>query len=67
VESFKATIRDELLAVTEFCDLTEAQALIEDWRTRYNTEQPHSSLGYLTPVEFHRAWAEHYRSEPALS
>jgi transposase InsO family protein len=67
VESFNARIRDELLAITEFCDLREAQVLIEDWRTRYNTERPHSSLGYLTPVEFHRAWTEHHQPEPALS
>jgi len=30
--------------------LAETRVLIEDWRTRYNTERPHSSLGYLTPV-----------------
>ncbi len=67
VESFNARIRDELLAITEFCDLTEAQVLIEDWRTEYNTERPHSSLRYLTPVEFHRAWTQHHQPEPALS
>jgi Integrase core domain len=31
-------------------DLTEATLLIEDWRIGYNTERPHSSLGYLTPL-----------------
>ena len=67
VESFNARIRDELLAITEFCDLREAQVLIEDWRTEYNTERPHSSLGYLTPVEFHRVWTEQDQPEPALS
>ena len=67
VESFNGRIRDELLAGTEFCNLTEAQVLIEDWRTEYNTERPHSSLGYLTPVEFHRAWTKQHRPEPALS
>jgi transposase InsO family protein len=67
VESFNARIRDELLAITEFCTLTEAQVLIEDWRIEYNTERPHSSLGYLTPVEFHRAWTQRHQPEPALS
>jgi putative transposase len=67
VESFNARIRDELLAGTEFCNLIEAQVLIEDWRIAYNTERPHSSLGYLTPVEFHRAWTERLEPEPALS
>ncbi len=67
VESFNARIRDELLAITEFCTLTEAQVLIEDWRITYNVERPHSSLGYLTPVEFSRAWIEEHQTEPALS
>ena len=67
IESFNARIRDELLAITEFCTLTEARILIEDWRNEYNTERPHSSLGYLTPVEFHRAWTERHQPQPALS
>ena len=67
VESFNARIRDELLAITEFCTMTEAQVLIEDWRITYNTERPHSSLGYLTPVEFHRTWTERRQLEAALS
>ncbi|AOJ39463.1 transposase [Burkholderia lata] len=32
-----------------------AKRLIEEWRIEYNTERPHSSLGYLTPVQFARA------------
>lgn len=67
VESFNARIRDELLPITEFCTLTEAQVLIEDWRIEYNDERPHSSIGYLTPVEFHRAWTQRLQTEPALS
>jgi putative transposase len=67
VESFNARIRDELLAITEFCTMTEAKILIEDWRIEYNTERPHSSLGYLTPVEFNRAWTQRHQPEPALS
>lgn len=67
VESFNARIRDELLAITEFCTLTEAQVLIEDWRNGYNTERPHSSLGYLTPVEFNRVWTGQHQPEMALS
>lgn len=67
VESYDARMRDELLALTEFTTLTEAAVLIEDWRIGYNTERPHSSLDYLTPLEFHRAWTEQHRPEPALS
>ena len=67
VESYNARMRDELLALTEFYNLPEAQVLIEDWRIGYNIERPHSSLGYLTPLEFHRAWTEQHQPEPALS
>jgi putative transposase len=67
IESYNARMRDELLAITEFCNLTEATVLIEDWRIRYNTERPHSALGYLTPIEFHRARTERHQPEMALS
>jgi putative transposase len=67
VESYNARMRDELLAITEFCNLAEALVLIEDWRIGYNMERPHSSLGYRTPLEFHRAWTEQHEPQPALS
>jgi putative transposase len=66
IESYNARMRDELLAITEFCNLTEATVLIEDWRIGYNTERPHSSLSYRTPLEFHRAWTEQHAVQPAL-
>ncbi|HEY9784665.1 MAG TPA: integrase core domain-containing protein [Candidatus Obscuribacterales bacterium] len=30
--------------------LTEARQRIEEWREDYNTNRPHSSLGYRTPA-----------------
>ena len=30
----------------------EAKVGIEEWRRHYNEIRPHSSLGYLTPLEF---------------
>lgn len=51
-ESFNGKLRDELLSREWFSSVREAQAVIEKWRKFYNTERPHSSLGYLTPVEF---------------
>ncbi|WP_152034412.1 integrase core domain-containing protein [Burkholderia contaminans] len=35
--------------------LRHAKQLIEELRIEYNTERPHSSLGYLTPAQFARA------------
>ncbi len=51
-ESFNGKLRDECLSREWFSSVKEAQVVIEDWRNFYNTERPHSSLGYLTPLEF---------------
>ncbi len=51
-ESFNGKLRDELLSREWFSSVKEAQVVIEQWRQFYNTERPHSSLGYLTPLEF---------------
>ena len=32
-----------------------SQSLIEDWHVEYNTDRPHSALGYLTPEQFAQA------------
>jgi transposase InsO family protein len=36
--------------------LLEAQVLIGDWHTEYNTYRPHAALGMLTPAEFADQW-----------
>ena len=51
VESFHATFRRECLDAEEFAHLREAKIVIEQWRWEYNTQRPHSSLGYRTPAE----------------
>ncbi len=59
IESYHGTMRDELLQREEFETLKEAQQKIKEWVRRYNTERPHSSLGYRTPQE---VWDEYYRN-----
>ena len=49
-ESFKGSLRDELLNGEIFYSLAEAKALIEAWRRHHNTVRPHSSLGYRPPA-----------------
>ena len=51
-ESFNGKLRDECLSREWFSSVKEAQVIIEKWRKFYNAERPHSSLGYLTPLEF---------------
>jgi putative transposase len=50
-ESFNGKLRDECLNEEIFCSRTEAQVIVDWWRRMYNTERPHSSLGYKTPAE----------------
>jgi putative transposase len=50
VESFNGKMRDELLNREIFDTVQEARILIERWRTYYNKERPHSSLGYRPPA-----------------
>jgi transposase InsO family protein len=38
--------------VSWFRNLFDARRQIETWRGHYNTERPHSSLGYRTPEQF---------------
>jgi putative transposase len=60
VESFGGRLRDELLAVEAFTTLlhhpAQGRVLVEDWRSEYNTLRPHSALGYLTPIDYAKAW-----------
>lgn len=52
IESFNGRFRDECLNDQWFSTLYEARVLIEAWRQDYNSNRPHSSLGYITPAEF---------------
>ena len=56
MESFNGRMRDELLNETLFRGLADARARIAAWVADYNTERPHSALGYLTPAEAHAAF-----------
>jgi putative transposase len=51
-ESFNGKFRDEHLGLQWFRNRVEARVSIEQWRQHYNAVRPHSSLGYLTPLEF---------------
>jgi len=51
-ESFNGKFRDEYLSLQWFRHRIEAKVGIDEWRRHYNAVRPHSSLGYLTPLEF---------------
>ena len=52
IESFHSRFRDECLNREWLLNLREARVVIDDWRQHYNTERPHSRLGYLSPENY---------------
>ena len=56
-ESFNSKLGDELLNSEIFYSLAEAKVIIEAWRRYYNTERPHSSLGYKPPAPEAIVWS----------
>jgi putative transposase len=65
IESFHDKFRDECLQREWFSSLLDAQVVIADWRLHYNTQRPHSSLGYKTPAAFAALYATQF--QPALT
>ena len=59
-ESFNGKFRDECLSVEWFRSRREAQIINEAWRQHYNAVRPHSSISYLTPLEF----KQHHSTSP---
>ena len=57
IESFNGSFRDECLNTNWFMSVEDAIEKIERWKTDYNELRPHSSLTYLTPVDFARKQA----------
>jgi len=52
VESFNGKFRENCLDQHWFCNLKEAERVIEAWRNDYNNRRPHSSLDYMPPAAF---------------
>lgn len=52
IERNNGSLRRELLNAYLFYSLAEVRALSEEWRIDYNTERPHKSLSYLSPLNY---------------
>jgi putative transposase len=55
IESFNGRLRDECLNEHWFMSVDHARRLIEEWRTEYNNDRPHSALGGQTPEAYAKA------------
>lgn len=62
-ERFNGTVRDECLNMQLFGSVVEAGIRLEAFRQHYNSERPHSALGYQTPLAFKQAWYEPQNKE----
>ena len=66
-ESFNGKLRDQLLNGEVFYSLKEATIIIEGWRIHYNTQRPHSALGYKPPAPVTRAIKPTPINQPAIT
>ncbi len=51
VEAFNSRFRQECLNQHWFMSLEDARMKLEAWQLEYNTDRPHSSLGYRSPIQ----------------
>jgi putative transposase len=67
IERKNGSLRRELLNAYLFNSLAEVRVMVEEWRIDYNTERPHKSLGYRSPLVYLNQWYKNTQSsEPAL-
>jgi putative transposase len=52
IVAFNSRFRQECLNEHWFLSLEDATEKIEAWRSHYNEQRPHSSLGYQSPLEY---------------
>lgn len=48
------TIKHDFVWVREFTSPVEFTEQLEQWITRYNTDRPHSTIGYRTPCDYEK-------------
>jgi putative transposase len=66
IERKNGSMRRELLNAYLFYSLSEVRILAEEWRADYNTERPHKSLGYLSPLRFAEQYLQKQRESSKL-
>lgn len=67
IESFFGKLKEEEVWLKEYESIHEAEESIGEWIYKYNHERIHSSLNYLTPVEFREKWFSRYTNKGECS
>ncbi|WP_236940614.1 integrase core domain-containing protein [Ferroplasma acidiphilum] len=65
IESFHNSLKTDYIWLNDLESYEDAKELIEYAFNDYNNYRPHSSIGYLTPVEFEKQWnsSEEFRNK----
>jgi len=48
------TFKEEIIYPNEFDSLEEARKEVDNFIAFYNQDYPHSTLGYLSPIDFEK-------------
>lgn len=66
IERKNGSLRRGLLDAYLFSNLSEVRLMTEEWQVDYNTERPHKSLGYLSPLQYADQHYQRLDKEPKL-
>ncbi len=66
IERQNGSLRRGLLDAYLFYSLAEVRIMAKEWQTDYNTERPHKSLGYLSPLNYAEQYYKSRNAEPML-
>lgn len=66
IERKNGSLRRGLLDAYLFSSLAEVRLMAQEWQVDYNTERPHKSLGYLSPVQYADQYYQRLDNEPKL-
>ena len=66
IERKNGSLRRGLLNAYLFYSLAEVRLMAEEWQLDYNTERPHKSLGYLSPVKYAEQYYQRLAIDPKL-
>ena len=65
IESFWGRLKTACVHSQRFATIEQARQAIMNWMDFYNHRRLHSSLGYLSPMQYEKRWYEAQRKKAA--